>query len=60
MFKALGIAVFAYVLYAASQGRVYAKSGPWGRVIEREHERTYFWVVIAIYTGLSLALFFVF
>ena len=43
MFKALGIAVFAYVLYAASQGRVYAKSGPWGRVIERERERTYFW-----------------
>lgn len=60
MFKALGIVLFGYVLYAASRGRVYAKSGPWGRVIQRDHERTYFWAVIAIYAGLSLALFFVF
>ena len=59
-FKGLGIAVLVYTLYAANRGRVYARSGAWGRVIEREKERTYFWVVVTIYAGLSLALFFLF
>ena len=60
MFKLLGILVFAYVLYCVSTGAVYARSGWRGRSIERAGEPNYFWVVIAIYCGLSLALVFVF
>ena len=59
-FKGLGIAVLAYTSYAVWRGRVYARSGAWGRSIERVSEPRYFWVVVAIYAGLSLALFFLF
>lgn len=60
MFKLLGAAVAAYVAYGVSIGRIYAKSGPWGRVVSRDHEPRYFWVVIVIYAGLALALLTVF
>ena len=56
MFKALGILVGAYALYAAVKGEVYAKSGPWGRTVSRERSPEYFWTVIAVYAGLGLAL----
>ena len=56
MFKALGVLVGAYALYAAVKGEVYAKSGPWGRTVSREDSPEYFWVVIAIYAGLGVAL----
>ena len=60
MFKALGVLVALYVVYAVVQGEVYAKSGAWGRRVTRADSPEYFWVVIAIYAGLSLALIFVF
>ena len=60
MFKALGALVGAYALYAAIKGEVYAKSGPWGRTVSRHDSPEYFWVVIAIYVGLSVALMTVF
>lgn len=60
MFKALGVLVGAYALYAAVKGEVYAKSGPWGRTVSREDSPEYFWVVVAIYAGLGLALMTVF
>lgn len=60
MFKLLGAAVALYTIYGAASGRVYAKSGPWGRVIDRQESPRYFWVVIAIYAGLSAALFTIF
>ena len=62
MFKLLGILVAAYTLWAAFDGKVYAKSGGlWGaRMITKENEPHYFWVVIAIYGGLSIALMTVF
>ena len=60
MFKALGILVGLYAAYAAFSGEVYAKSGPGGRTISREDSPGYFWVVIAIYAGLSAALILVF
>lgn len=56
MFKFLGVVLAAYVCYAAVSGRVYAKSGVSGRHVLREESPGYFWVVIAIYAGLSLAL----
>ena len=60
MFKALGVLVVAYALYAAVKGEVYAKSGPWGRTVSREDSPEYFWVVVAIYAGLGVALLTIF
>lgn len=62
MFKLLGIIVAAYTLWAAFDGKVYAKSGGLrsARVITRGNEPRYFWVVIAVYGGLSIALMTVF
>jgi hypothetical protein len=62
MFKLLGILVAAYTLWAAFDGKVYAKTGGLrlGRIIAKEHEPRYFWIVIAIYGGLSIALLTVF
>jgi hypothetical protein len=60
MFKVLGVLVAIYTLYAASKGEVFAKSGPWGRSVSRAESPRYFWVVIAIYGALSLALLTVF
>lgn len=60
MFKALGLLVGLYTLYAAVTGRVYAKSGAWGRTVSRAKSPEYFWVVIAIYAGVALAMVIVF
>jgi hypothetical protein len=60
MFKVLGIAVLAYTAYAAMRGEVYAKSGAWGRVVSRAESPDYFWIVLAIYTALGIALLTVF
>lgn len=62
MFKLLGILVAAYTLWAAVDGKVYAKAGGWrgGRFIARRNEPRYFWAVIAIYGCLSVALVTVF
>ena len=60
MFKMLGILVGLYTLYAAMNGKVYAKSGAWGRTVSRVDSPEYFWVVIAIYAGLSVALIAIF
>lgn len=56
MFKALALLVGAYTLFAAVTGRVYAKSGVWGRTVSRAESPEYFWVVIAIYAALAVAL----
>lgn len=60
MFKMLGAAVLCYAGYAAVRGEVYAKSGPWGRVVSRAESPDYFWVVVAIYAALGVALLTVF
>ena len=60
MFKALGVLVGLYTLYAALNGSVYAKSGPGGRRISRDEEPRDFWTVIVVYAGLSLALLTIF
>jgi hypothetical protein len=60
VFKALGTLVALYVAYAALKGEVYAKSGPWGRVVSRADSPEYFWIVIAIYAALATALVTVF
>jgi len=60
MFKLLGVLVAFYAAYAAISGRVYARSGPGGRVVSRREEPRYFWVVVVIYAGLAFALMTVF
>lgn len=60
MFKVLGLLVGFYVAYAIATGRVYAKSGPGGKMVCRGESPEYFWVVIAVYAGLSAALIVVF
>lgn len=60
LFDALGLVLGGYTIYAAVQGRVYAKRGPWGEAIHRDDRPGYFWTVIAIYAGLSVALVTVF
>jgi hypothetical protein len=63
VFKALGILVALYTLWAAYDGKVYAKAGGLrvgGRYIVKAEEPRYFWVVIAIYGGLAVALLAVF
>jgi hypothetical protein len=60
MFKAIGVALVIYVSYAAITGSVLAKSGARGRLVLREETPGYFWAVILVYAGLSLALIFVF
>lgn len=60
MFKTLGILLAAYTAYAVFAGKVYAKSGPGGRAIARHDSPLYFWIVIAIYAALSVALTIVF
>lgn len=60
MFKMLGVVVAVYALYAAVQGEVYAKSGPWGRRVMRADSPAYFWAVVVTYFVLSAALLTVF
>lgn len=58
LFKFLGILLAAYTLWAACNGKVYARAANWrgGRWIRQADEPRYFWVVISIYAGLSVAL----
>jgi len=60
MFKMLGVLVGLYTLSAAVKGEVFAKSGPWGRTVSNQEEPRYFWSVIVIYAGLSIALLTIF
>ena len=59
-FHALGIIVALYTVYSVNAGEVYAKSGIWGRRIQREESPTDFWMTIVIYASLSAALMTVF
>lgn len=60
MFRALGIGIALYVVYAVFNGSVHAKSGIRMREVLRDESPGYFWAVIAIYSVLSLMLIFVF
>jgi hypothetical protein len=60
MFKLLGVLVLVYTVYAATKGEVFAKSGPWGRLVSRGASPRYFWAVIVIYALLGTALLTIF
>lgn len=56
LFDLLGVCLALYTLHAAFTGSVYAKHRAWGRVVSRADEAGYFWVIIALYAGLSALL----
>jgi hypothetical protein len=60
MFTVIGALLALYTLYATISGAVYAKSGLSGRTVTKAQSPRYFWTVIAIYAGLSIALVTVF
>ena len=60
MFKALGMLVAIYTIYAIVRGEVFAKSGIWGNSISKTDSPKYFWMVVAVYVLLSTALIMVF
>jgi hypothetical protein len=60
LFKMLGIVIGLYAAYAALSGKVYARSGPAGRMVTRRESPRYFWIVVVIYASLSLALLTIF
>jgi len=60
MFKVIGVLLAVYVCYSVFSGRVVAKAGAGSREVLREESPRYFWTVVAIYAGLSLALVTVF
>ena len=60
MFKLLGALVGGYALVAALKGMVYAKAGMWGHTISKRESPERFWIVIAIYGALSVALLTIF
>jgi hypothetical protein len=60
MFRALGIIVLLYVVYALVQGEVYAKHRWWGRRVYWDQSPGHFSVVIAVYILLGVSLIFLF
>jgi hypothetical protein len=60
MFTLLGALLATYVAQAVWRGEVHARRHAWGERISRDAEPHRFWTVIAIYTGLAIALVTVF
>jgi hypothetical protein len=60
MFDIIGLLVGVYAVYAALTGEVYAKAGAGGRTIARRDAPADFWMTVAIYAGLAVALVTVF
>lgn len=60
MFKVIGFLLAVYVGYSVISGRVVAKAGIGSREVFREDSPGYYWMVVAIYAGLSVALVTVF
>ena len=60
MFKGLGALLALYVVYGLTVGVIYAKRGPWGAAVKRAEDPFNYWAAVVVYSGLSLALFFLF
>ncbi len=59
-FQTLGVLLAIYVIYAIASGAVHTKDKWRGATVRRDESPGQFWVIVAIYAGLSLALYFVF
>lgn len=51
-----GFALFAYTVYAIIQGQIYSKSGRGGGIVSKDESPDAFWLTVAIYFGVSIAL----
>lgn len=60
MYKALGVLVAIYTIYAIARGEVFAKSGLRGNSISKTDSPKNFLMVVAVYVLLSTALIMVF
>ena len=60
LFKLLGVLLAVYTVISVGRGEVYARHRAWGRTTRREEQPGWFWTIIVIYAGLSLALMTVF
>lgn len=60
LFKGIGVLVFIYTLYAVYTGEVFARDKWTGRMFRKADEPKYYWAVIVIYFGLSIACYFFF
>ena len=60
MFKLLGVLLALYVARSIARGEVTMKSGLWAKTVGRAESPTEFWICIAIYSGLAVALLTVF
>lgn len=60
LFTLLGAMLIVYVIYAVTCGVVYARSGVWGKRVDKEESPDEFWRAVAIYTviGILLLIFF--
>jgi len=56
VFDLLGVLLALYLAYALARGEVVAKAGPGARRIRRGDSPRHFWIVVAIYAALALAL----
>ena len=60
MFKPLGALVLCYVVYCLYTERVFAKRGPWGRMVGRGEGAFAYWSALACYALLGVAMMTVF
>ena len=60
LFKGIGILVFFYTISCVFTGEVYAKDKASGRTVTKADEPGYYWTIIVIYFGISIACFFFF
>jgi hypothetical protein len=56
IFRLLSILLAVYVAYAAVTGAVWVHRGPFARRVVRAEDPAGFWVSVAIYAGLAVAL----
>ncbi len=60
LFDLLGALLALYLAWALARGEVVAKSGPGARRIARAESPRNYWIVMAIYAALAVALVVVF
>lgn len=56
MFKPLGLLLVGYVVYALTTGRIFAKSGAWGKTCSRDESPASYWSAVIAYACLAAML----
>ena len=53
MFKPLGLLLVGYIVYALVTGKIYARSGVWGKTSSRDESPSRYWSAVIAYACLS-------